>query len=216
MEAKDILDAYGFVTPKGMVATTAEQAVDFARQIGFPVVLKIWSPDIVHKAEVGGVRTGLTTPREVMDSFDLMMYRIPKKMPSAHVLGVLVQEMCKSGKEVILGMNRDPHYGPLMMFGTGGVMVEVLRDVAFYLAPLTAQEAKEMLLATRTYQMLKGARGQESVDIESIAEGLQRLSQLVTEFPQIQEMDINPYVVGPEGTTPVAVDTRIKVAPDKG
>jgi len=216
MEAKDILDAYGFVTPKGMVATTAEQAVDFARQIGYPVVLKIWSPDIVHKAEVGGVRTGLVTPREVMDAFDLMMYRIPKKRPSAHILGVLVQEMCKSGKEVILGMNRDPHYGPLMMFGTGGVMVEVLRDVAFYLAPLTGEEAKEMLLTTRTYQMLKGAPGEESVDIDSIAEGLQRLSQLVTEFPRIQEMDINPYVVGPEGTTPIAVDTRIKVAQDKG
>jgi len=199
-----------------MVATTAEQAVDFARQIGYPVVLKIWSPDIVHKAEVGGVRTGLVTPREVMDAFDLMMYRIPKKRPSAHILGVLVQEMCKSGKEVILGMNRDPHYGPLMMFGTGGVMVEVLRDVAFYLAPLTGEEAKEMLLTTRTYQMLKGAPGEESVDIDSIAEGLQRLSQLVTEFPRIQEMDINPYVVGPEGTTPIAVDTRIKVAQDKG
>lgn len=216
MEAKDILDAYGFVTPKGMVATTAEQAVDFAQQIGFPVVLKIWSPDIIHKAEVGGVRTGLTTPQAVMDAFDLMMYRIPKKRPTAQILGVLVQEMCKSGKEVILGMNRDPHYGPLMMFGTGGVMVEVLRDVAFYLAPLTGEEAKEMLLATRTYQMLKGGPGEENVDIDSIAEGLQRLSQLVTEFPQIQEMDINPYVVGPEGTTPIAVDTRIKVETNHG
>jgi len=216
MEAKDILDAYGFVTPKGMVATTAEQAVDFAQQIGFPVVLKIWSPDIIHKAEVGGVRTGLTTPQAVMDAFDLMMYRIPKKRPTAQILGVLVQEMCESGKEVILGMNRDPHYGPLMMFGTGGVMVEVLRDVAFYLAPLTGEEAKEMLLGTRTYQMLKGGPGEESVDIDSIAEGLQRLSQLVTEFPQIQEMDINPYVVGPEGTTPIAVDTRIKVETNHG
>ncbi len=216
MEAKDILDAYGFVTPKGMVATTAEQAVDFAQQIGFPVVLKIWSPDIIHKAEVGGVRTGLTTPQSVMDAFDLMMYRIPKKRPTAQILGVLVQEMCESGKEVILGMNRDPHYGPLMMFGTGGVMVEVLRDVAFYLAPLTGEEAKEMLLGTRTYQMLKGGPGEESVDIDSIAEGLQRLSQLVTEFPQIQEMDINPYVVGPEGTTPIAVDTRIKVETNHG
>ena len=123
--------------------------------------------------------------------------------------------MCKSGKEVILGMNRDPHYGPLMMFGMGGVMVEVLRDVAFYLAPLTGEEAKEMLLSTRTYQMLRGSRGEQGVDIDAIAEGLQRLSQLVTEFPQIQEMDINPYVVGPEGTTPIAVDTRIKLSSEK-
>ena len=215
-ESKEILEAYGFVTPKGSIATTAEQAASIAEQLGFPVVLKIWSPDILHKWDVNGVQIGLSSAKAVKDAFDLMMYRIPKKLPDAHILGVLVQEMCKSGREVILGMNRDPHYGPLMMFGTGGVMVEVLRDVAFYLAPLTGEEAKEMLMSTRTYQMLKGAQAQESVDIDAIAEGLQRLSQLVTEFPEILETDINPYVVGPEGTTPIAVDTRIKVAPAKG
>jgi len=217
MEAREILEAYGFVTPKGLVATDAEQAANFAEQIGYPVVLKIWSPDIVHKAEVGGVRTGLTGGGEVMDAFDLMMYRIPKKRPDAQIVGVLVQEMCTNGREVILGMNRDPHYGPLMMFGTGGVMVEVLRDVAFYLAPLTGAEAKEMLLSTRTYHLLQGRPGEEGVDIDAVAEGLQRLSQLVTEFPQIQEMDINPYVVGPAGATPIAVDARISVEPpDRG
>jgi acyl-CoA synthetase (NDP forming) len=119
--------------------------------------------------------------------------------------------MCRSGKEVILGMNRDRHFGPLMMFGMGGIMVEVLKDVSFYLAPLTAEEAKQMLVNTKTYHMLKGVRGEEGVDVGAIAEGLQRLSQLVTEFPQIQEMDINPYVVGPEGTTAIAVDARISV-----
>ncbi len=210
-ESKEILEAYGFVTPKGSIATTAEQAANIAHQLGFPVVLKIWSPDILHKSDVGGVRIGLNTEQEVKDAFDLMMYRVPKKQPEAHILGVLVQEMCKSGKEVILGMNRDPHFGPLMMFGMGGIMVEVLKDVSFYLAPLTADEAKQMLINTKTYQMLKGVRGQEGVDIDKIAEGLQRLSQLVTEFPQIQEMDINPYVVGPEGTTPIAVDARMSL-----
>jgi len=124
---------------------------------------------------------------------------------------VLVQEMCGGGKEVILGMKRDPHFGPLMMFGMGGTMVEVLKDVAFYLAPLTAEEAKQMLVKTRTYQMLKGVRGEEGVDIDALAEGLQRLSQLATEFSQIQELDINPYMIGPEGTTPIAVDARISV-----
>ncbi len=119
--------------------------------------------------------------------------------------------MCTSGREVILGMNRDPHFGPLLMFGMGGVTVEVLKDVAFYLAPITASEAKEMLVRTKTYQILKGFRGKEGVDIDAIAEGLQRLSQLVTAFPQIQEMDINPFVVGHEGTTPIAVDARISV-----
>ncbi len=215
-ESRDILDAYGFVTPKGLVATTADQAADFADQIGYPVVLKIWSPDIVHKTDVGGVRTALTNRTQVMDAFDLMMYRIPRRVPEANILGVLVQEMHTSGTEVILGMNRDPHYGPLMMFGMGGVMVEVMRDVAFYVAPLTAEEAREMLMSTRTYQLLAGgAEGSEAVDINAIAEGLQRLSQLATEFPRIQEMDINPYVVGPEGTTPVAVDARITVAPEE-
>ncbi len=210
-ESKEILEAYGFVTPKGSIATSAEQAANIAKQLGFPVVLKIWSSDILHKSDVGGVRIGLENEQEVKDAFDLMMYRIPKKRPEANILGVLVQEMCKSGKEVILGMNRDPHFGPLMMFGMGGIMVEVLKDVSFYLAPLTAEEAKQMLINTKTYQMLQGVRGEEGVDIEAIAEGLQRLSQLVTEFPQIQEMDINPYVVGPEGTTPIAVDVRMSI-----
>jgi len=211
MESKEILEAYGLVTPKGTIATTAEQAANIAQQLGYPVVMKIWSPDILHKSDVGGVKIGLQNAQEVMDAFDLMMYRIPKKMPDADILGVLVQEMCRSGREVILGMNRDPHFGPLMMFGMGGTMVEVLKDVSFYLAPLTAEEAKQMLINTRTYKMLKGVRGEKGVDIDAIAEGLQRLSQLVMEFPQIQEMDINPYVVGQEGTTPIAVDARISV-----
>jgi acetyl coenzyme A synthetase (ADP forming)-like protein len=211
MESKDILEAYGFVTPKGSVATTAEQAAAAANQLGYPVVLKIVSPDILHKSDVGGVRVGLRNATEVMDAFDLMMFRTPKVKPDANIVGVLVQQMCTTGREVILGMNRDKRFGPLMMFGMGGTMVEVLKDVSFYLAPLTAEEAKEMLMNTRTYRMLEGVRGQQGVDIDAIAEGLQRLSQLVTEFPQIQEMDINPYMVGPANTIPVAVDARISV-----
>jgi len=211
-EAKEIIEAYGFATPKGSIATTAEQAGNIAQQLGFPVVLKIWSPDILHKSDVGGVKVGLRSEQDVKDAFDLMMYRIPKKRPDAHILGVLVQEMVHgSGKEVIIGMHRDPHFGPLMMFGMGGIMVEVLKDVAFYLAPLTAEDAKQMLVNTKTYHILKGVRGQEGVDIEAIAEGLQRVSQLVTEFPEIKEMDINPYVVGAPGTTPIAVDARISL-----
>ncbi len=210
-ESKEILEAYGFITPKGSIATTADQAASIAEQLGFPVVLKIWSPDILHKSDVDGVQIGLSSTKAVKDAFDLMMYRIPKKLPDALILGVLVQEMCRGGREVILGMKRDPHFGPLMMFGMGGTMVEVLKDVSFYLAPLTSEEAKQMLISTKTYQMLKGVRGQEGVDIDAIAEGLQRLSQLVTEFTQIQELDINPYVVGPQGTVPIAVDARISV-----
>ncbi len=210
-DSKEILEAYGFVTPKGSVATTAEQAANAARQLGFPVVLKIWSPDILHKSDIGAVKLALNNEQDVIDAFDLMMYRIPKKRPDANILGVLVQQMCGGGKEVILGMSRDKQFGPLMMFGMGGTMVEVLKDVSFYLAPLTAEEAKQMLVNTRTYRMLKAVRGEQGVDIDKITEALQRLSQLVTEFPQIQQVDINPYVVGPEGTTSVAVDARITV-----
>ncbi len=209
MEAKEILDAYGFVTPQGGVATTPEQAVNIATRIGYPVVMKVWSPDILHKTDVGGVKTNVIGEQQVMDVFDLMMYRIPKKAPNANVLGICVEQMCTTGREVILGMNRDPRFGPLMMFGTGGKLVEVLEDVVFYPAPLTADEAMEMLVRTKTHEILKGTRGEEGVDINVIAEALQRLSQLVTEFPQIKELDINPFVVGREGTTPIAVDSMM-------
>jgi len=217
MEAKEVLEAYGFVTPEGSIATTAEQAANIADQLGYPVVLKIWSPDIVHKSDVGGVKVGLNNRQEVRDAFDLMMYRVPQKVPNdTEILGVLVQEMVKKGREVILGMNRDPRFGPLMMFGMGGIFVEVLKDVTFHLAPITPDESRQMLMSTKTYSMLKGVRGQEGVDIDAIAEALQRLSQLVTEFPQIVEMDINPLVVGPPGTTPIAVDARMSVERIKG
>ena len=209
IEVKTILEAYGFVTPPGMMATSPEQAANIANQIGYPVVLKVWAPGIIHKTEVGGVKLGLTNEEAVKDAFDLMMYRIPQIRPNTNIAGILVEKMCDKGQEVILGMNRDPRFGPLIMFGMGGRLVEILKDVAFYPAPLTAEEAKEMLISTRTYNILTGIKGEESVDIEVIAEGLQRVSQLVTEFPQIRELDINPFVVGREGTTPVAVDATI-------
>jgi acetyltransferase len=209
MEVKTILKAYGFVTPQGMMATSPQQAANIANQIGYPVVLKVWSPGIIHKTEVGGVKLGLANEEAVKDAFDLMMYRIPQIRPNTNIAGILVEKMCDKGQEVILGMNRDPRFGPLIMFGMGGKLVEILKDVAFYPAPLTHREAKEMLISTRTYNILTGIKGEEGVDIEAIAEGLQRVSQLVTEFPQIRELDINPFVVGREGTTPVAVDATI-------
>jgi len=210
MESKEILKAYGFVTPTGYIATTAEQAANIAQQIGYPVVLKIWSPDIIHKSEVGGVLLDLNSEKTVRDAFDLMMYRIPKKRPDANILGVFVQQYCRTGKEVILGMNRDPRFGPLMMFGMGGVLVERLKDVSFYPAPLAVEDARLMLENTMTYKNMTDSSADE-IDFDVIADGLQRLSQLVTEFPQILEMDINPYLVGPKGSTPIAVDARISV-----
>jgi len=210
-ESREILQAYGFVTPQASVANTPAQAADIAERIGYPVVLKILASDIPDKREVGGVKVGLKNAAEVKDVFDLMMYRIPRKVENADILGVLVQQMCPGGTEVILAMKRDPHFGPLMMFGMGGAIVEVLKDVSFHLAPLTGKEARQMLMNTQTYRILEGVGGQEAVDIDAIAEAMQRLSQLVTEFPQIQEMEISPFMVGPNGTSPVAVDARISV-----
>jgi len=211
MRSKEILEAYGFTIPKGAVATSAEQAVNIANQIGYPVVLKIWSPDIIHKMKFDGVKVNIIGDQAVRDGFDLMMYRIPQKLPEAKISGIVVEQMCKQGQEVILGMHRDRRFGPLMMFGMGGKLVEVLEDVAFYPAPLTADEAKEMLVRTQTYRMLTGTEEGDGVGLDLIAEALQRLSQLAMEFPQIKEIDINPFVVGHESVTPLAVDAMITI-----
>jgi len=174
-------------------------------------VLKIWSPDIIHKMKFDGVKVNIIGDQAVRDGFDLMMYRIPQKLPEAKISGIVVEQMCKQGQEVILGMHRDRRFGPLMMFGMGGKLVEVLEDVAFYPAPLTADEAKEMLVRTQTYRMLTGTEEGDGVGLDLIAEALQRLSQLAMEFPQIKEIDINPFVVGHESVTPLAVDAMITI-----
>jgi acetyltransferase len=209
VKAKSILAAYGFRIPGGVLATSAGEAVEAAEHIGYPVVMKVVSPDIVHKSDIGGVRVGITTRREVKDAFDLMSLRIREHAPDAHVEGFYVERMVPRGLEVILGMTRDPQFGPMLMFGLGGIFVEVMKDVAFHLAPITAEEALQMLTATRSYALLQGARGQRGVDVAAIATGLQRISQLATDFPEIAELDINPLMVGEAGTEPIAADARI-------
>ena len=210
--AKDVMRAYNFNVPPGRIAATADDAVDVAVKVGLPVAMKIVSPDIVHKSDMGGVKLNLSTPGEVRDAFDLMMLRISKKAPDANLLGVYIEKMGSRGREVILGMTRDPQFGPMLMFGLGGIFVEIMKDVTFHLAPITAQEALEMLRNTKSYALLEGARGRARVDIDAIANCLQRLSQLVTDFPQIKEMDINPLIVGEVGTEPVVADARITLS----
>ncbi|MDI9442894.1 MAG: acetate--CoA ligase family protein [Planctomycetota bacterium] len=210
--AKDVMRAYNFNVPAGRIAATADDAAELAVKIGLPVAMKILSPDIVHKSDLGGVKLNLATPDEVRDAFDLMMLRIGKKMPDARLSGVYLEKMCPRGREVILGMTRDPQFGPMLMFGLGGIFVEIMKDVTFHLAPITAQEALEMLRSTKSYALLEGARGRGRVDIDAIANCLQRLSQLVTDFPQITEMDINPLIVGEVGTDPVVADARITLS----
>ncbi len=216
LDAKDILEAYGIPIPQGGLATDGEQAVSIAEKVGYPVVMKIMSQDVVHKSDVGGVRVGLQTPAQVHDAFDLMYLRIPKKVPGARLDGVLVEEMSTGGREVILGMTRDPKFGPMLMFGLGGIYVEVLKDVTFHLAPLTIEEAMEMLSATKTFALLQGVRGQQGVDVYAIAECLQRIAQLGVDFPEIQEMDINPLRVGFTRGDTVALDARITLSSTDG
>jgi len=212
VEAKEILKAYDFYVPPGGLARTAEEAIMIAERVGYPVVMKIVSPDILHKSDVGGVKLNLGKAQEVQDAFDLMMLRISRACPDAYLRGVYIEKMCKPGREVILGMHRDPQFGPMLMFGLGGIFVEVMKDVSFYLAPITRNEAMQMLQSTRSYALLKGARGQAAVDMDAIAGALQRISQLVTDFPQIEEMDINPFIVGEVGTPPVVTDARMIIS----
>jgi acetyltransferase len=211
LEAKEILSCYGFVTPKGSLSASAADAVKIADEIGYPVVMKIWSPEISHKSDVGGVKVGLADAKAVEQAFDDMMTNVPKKAPDAKLEGVYVQEMSKPGREIILGVKRDAQFGPMIMFGLGGIFVEVLKDVTFELAPLTKQEALEMMARTKSYKLLEGVRGQAGVDIELLAENLVRLSQLVSDFPEIVELDINPMFAGAKGSSPVAVDARMSV-----
>ncbi len=212
VKSKDILKAYGFHLMEGRLTTSPEEAVEYARFIGFPVAMKVVSPSIVHKSDLGGVRLNIGSSQEVADAFDLMLLRINKHAPDAIVEGVYVEKMAEKGLEVIIGMTRDPQFGPMLMFGLGGIFVEVMKDVTFHLAPITEQEAVQMLKSTRSYQLLEGKRGLKKVDINAIAVALQRISQLTTDFPQIQEVDINPLIVGEIGNEPVVADARMSFA----
>jgi acetyl coenzyme A synthetase (ADP forming)-like protein len=208
-DAKTIVESYGMTIPEGHFASTSLEAVNIANEMRYPLAMKISSPDILHKSDIGGVKIGLGSATEVEDAFDLMMLRIKKKMPEADIRGVLVEEMITSGKEVILGMKKDPQFGPMLMFGLGGIFVEVLKDVNFSLAPITAEECKEMMEGTKTYKLLTGVRGQRAVDIQAIVTSLLQLSQLVMDFPEIDEVDINPLKVGHPGEGAFVVDARI-------
>ena len=209
VRAKEILRAYNFNVPPGGMAVSADEAAEVADHVGYPVAMKIVSPDILHKSDLGGVKLDLNNGEAVRDAYDLMMLRIRQRLPQVRLDGVYIEEMCPRGREVIIGMTRDPQFGPMLMFGLGGIFVEVLKDVTFHLAPITAQEALHMLEGTRSYRLLTGVRGRSGVDVQAIAVGLQRMSQLVTDFPQIAEMDINPFIVGRVGEEPIAADARI-------
>jgi acetyl coenzyme A synthetase (ADP forming)-like protein len=212
-EARAILQAYGMRTPLSKVAATPQEAVEFANQIGYPVVLKIASPDILHKTDVGGVKVGLGNAEDVRDAFELMVYRAQRYVPEARIWGCQVQEMAPAGgMEILVGMNCDPQFGPLVTFGLGGIYVEVLKDVTFRVAPFTIRDAEMMLKEIRTHALLDGVRGQPPMDKAIIIDTLLRIGQLVQDFPEIIELDINPLIVYPEGQGGIAIDMRLVLA----
>lgn len=209
-EARKILKAYGLRIPRSEIAESPDDAVNIARKIGYPVVLKIASPDILHKTDIGGVKVGLEDSTDVRDAFELMVYRAQRYVPDARIWGCLVQEMVPSdGIEILIGMNRDPQFGPLVTFGLGGIYVETLKDVTFRVAPFSPEEAQEMMSEIRARAILDGVRGQPPADKDSILDSLLRIGQLVQDFPEIDELDINPLVVFPEGQGAIAIDMRL-------
>jgi acyl-CoA synthetase (NDP forming) len=208
-EARSILTAYGLTIPPSELAETADQAVEFASSMGYPVVLKVASPDILHKTDVGGVKVGLQDAGDVRDAFDLITYRAQRYLPEARLWGCLVQKMVPSGLEILIGMNRDPQFGPLVTFGLGGIYVETLRDAAFRIAPFSRAEAAEMLHELRASALLEGVRGEPPVDKDALIDALLRIGQLVLDFPEISELDINPFVVYEAGQGGTALDMRL-------
>ncbi len=209
-ECHEILKAYGLPVVQFELVKSQDEAVKAAERIGYPVVIKIVSPDILHKTEFGGVRINLKGEEELRSAYDAMMEQVKGRKPDAEIWGVMVQKMARpSGLETILGMKRDPHFGPILMFGLGGILVEVLKDVTFRVAPVNDLSADSMITGIKAYRLLEPFRGQPARDKRVIKDCIQRLSQLVTDFTDFDEIDINPLFVYYEGEGAAAIDARI-------
>jgi acetyltransferase len=215
LDALSLLDAYGIPAPAARLALDVEAAVAAATEVGYPVALKVVAPEIVHKTDVGGVRVDLSTAIELREAWAEMADAVDRAAPGIAVTGFLVQHMvgggnAGGGRETIVGLARDPVFGPLVMFGLGGVFVEALRDVAFRIAPLGALDAHDLIHSIRGFRLLEGIRGAEPADLAALADAVLRVAQLAIDFPQIAELDINPLLAFPDRV--VAVDARVMVA----
>lgn len=210
VEAKDILEQAGIPTARARLATSKKEAVTVAQELGFPVVLKVVSPQITHKSDIGGVKLNLNSARQVGAAFDEIMASAQQAVRDATIEGVSVQQMARPGVEVIIGMTKDPQFGPVLMFGLGGVLVEVLKDVAFRIVPLTPRDARQMIREIKGFPILEGFRGQEPADLEALERILLQLSSFAEEHPEIEEMDLNPIFAYSDGA--VAVDARIVIS----
>ncbi len=210
-ESLTVLEAYGFPVCRFGFARTAKEALTVAREIGYPVVLKVIAQTLTHKSEIGGVLVDVRTDEELLRGFQALTERVERHGLSRDFQGVLIQEMVRGGREVILGLVHDPQFGPLIMFGLGGIYAESLADVTFRIWPLTDRDAHEMIRSIRSYAILKGTRGEPPVDVETLEEALLRLSQLAGDFPEIAELDINPFIASPLPQASKAVDARIRL-----
>jgi acetate---CoA ligase (ADP-forming) len=210
-EAHAIAEAYDIPVARIRLAINSEEAKTLAEELGYPVVLKIASPDIIHKSDIGGIKVGINTPEEVEDHFNQILENAKKHMPDAKIYGVDVQEMADKGKELIIGCSRDVQFGPLIMFGTGGIYVNFLKDISFRLAPMTRSDASELIMETKIGKLLSGVRGEAPSDIEAIQDTILKISQLVTDFEEIVELDINPAFGYELGKGVSAVDVKITI-----
>src|SRR5437899_1197370 len=206
-EGKLVCEAYGIPVPKEGVATSAADAAKLAAGMGFPVVLKIVSPEILHKTEAGGVLVGIRSAEDAQKGYDTIVANAKRYNAKATILGVQVQQMLAGGQEVIVGAVTDPSFGKLVAFGLGGVLVEVLKDITFRLAPATRDDALSMLDGVAAAEILKGVRGAEPVNRDALAEVIVNVSTLISDFPEIAEMDLNPVFATPKGA--IAADVRI-------
>ena len=207
-ETRIMLEAYGIRNVPGDLAMDVDEALMIADKSGYPVVMKIVSEDILHKSDSGGIALNILNPEQLRVEYDAMLARIAQIEPSARIRGVMVEQMAPKGLEVIIGMRRDPTFGPLMMFGLGGTMVELLKDISFKVAPLTSEDIDEMIENTLAGKLLKGYRGSAKADIKAVKETIARLSQLSLDNPAISEIEINPLIVYPEGQGAISLDSR--------
>jgi acetyltransferase len=209
IEARQVLECYGIPVARTKLATNLEECILAGREIGYPVVAKIASPQILHKTDVGGVRVNIGNTDELITAYEEITTNVNRYVPDAQIWGVVVQEMLPPSRELIVGMSRDSQFGPLLMVGLGGVYVEILKDISFRLAPIGEREAMEMLQELKSYWLLQGARGERPADITEVVEVILRVSQLVTDFPRLEELDINPLRVYEKGKGCIAADARI-------
>lgn len=206
-ESKELLKQAGISVVDTRLATSRDEAISVSRELGVPVALKVASPEIVHKSDIGGVKLGLRTANQVGKAYDDVTRAISREYPQARLHGVTVQKMARPGVEVIIGMFKDNQFGSVLMFGLGGIMVEVLKDVSFRIGPLAKRDAAEMLREIKGYPLLKGYRGQDAVDLSCLEDMLLRVSDFVEQNPEVKELDLNPVLAYSNGA--LVVDARV-------